>query len=148
MGTEAVESEGTDLCLSFLVRQAWLGMRAAIDRALAEHSLSVAQYATLLVLSEQPGLSIAEVARVESITRQSANELITGMVADGLVSRESHPSDRRRQRIFLTDQGRARLEVARPAVVARERRMEAALPPEQRQAARAWLAYMTTEALD
>ncbi|WP_067833001.1 MarR family winged helix-turn-helix transcriptional regulator [Actinomadura kijaniata] len=131
-----------DVCLSFLVRQAWLNMRSVVDDALAAHDLSVAQYATLLVLDEQPGASVAEVARAVASARQSANELLAGMERAGLVERRPHPQDRRSQKIQLTALGRARLEAARPSVHARESELEAGFDQAQRAVVREWLARM------
>ncbi|MBG0566985.1 MarR family winged helix-turn-helix transcriptional regulator [Actinoplanes aureus] len=134
--------DDSEICLSFLVRQAWLNMRSAVDDALAPHGLSVAQYATLLVLDEQPGASIADVARVVASTRQSANELLAGMERAGLVERRPHSRDRRTQELNLTALGRQRLKAAKPSVHAREGELEAALDARERAAARTWLAHM------
>jgi len=139
------DTSGTNVCLTFLVRQTWLSMRSAMDATLAEHQLSVAQYATLIVLDDQPGISTADVARVVATTRQSANELVAGLVQEGLVERRPHPRDGRTQQLLLTDSGRGRLGAARPAASAREQQMEAGLTEEQRRAARAWLAKMTAD---
>jgi len=132
----------TEDCISFLVRQAWLSMRTVIAAALAEHELSVAQYASLLTLAEQPGLSPANVARCVASTRQAANQLLTGLERAGLVERAPHPSDRRSQRIFLTSAGAERLRAAAPAVRAAEASLEAGLDLGEATAARAWLRRM------
>ena len=129
----------TEICLSFLVRQAWLTMRSAVEDALAEHELSVAQYATLLVLEEQPGASISDVARAVASTRQSANELVAGMERIDLVERRPHPQDRRSQEIRLTSTGQGRLTAARPVVHAAEQALEGDLSDDTRASARAWL---------
>lgn len=127
------------LCVSFLVRHAWLVLRSAMDSALTPHGLSIAQYATLLVLDAAPGSSVAEVGRVTASTRQAANELIGGLVEQGLVERHPHPTDRRSQQLYLTATGQARLAAAAPDVSARETEFESTLDPAQREAARAWL---------
>lgn len=144
-GGTAGGTTGSDVCLTFLVRQTWLSMRSAMDAALAEHRLSVAQYAALIVLDDQPGISTADVARVVATTRQSANELLAGLVHEGLVERRPHPRDGRTQQLLLTDAGRTRLAAARPTVSEREQQLEAGLTEEQRLAARAWLMAMTAE---
>ncbi|KAB2350305.1 MarR family winged helix-turn-helix transcriptional regulator [Actinomadura rudentiformis] len=131
-----------EICLSFLVRQAWLNMRSVMDDALAAHGLSVAQYATLLVLDEQPGASVADVARAVASARQSANELLAGMERAGMVERRPHPKDRRIQEIHLTALGRTRLEAARPSVHSKENDLEADFNAEQRATVREWLARM------
>jgi len=139
------DTTSADVCLTFLVRQTWLSMRSAMDAALAEHGLSAAQYATLIVLDDQPGISTAEVARTVATTRQSANELVAGLVQDGLVERRPHPRDGRSQQLLLTDTGRRRLAAARPAVSAREQQLEAGLTEEERLAARVWLTAVTAK---
>src|SRR5688500_1406039 len=49
-------------CSTFLVRHAWLSLRGVVAEALVEHDLSVAQFASLLLLRESPGMSVADVA--------------------------------------------------------------------------------------
>ncbi|WP_427887714.1 MarR family winged helix-turn-helix transcriptional regulator [Kribbella sp. GL6] len=131
-------------CLTFLVRHAWLSMRSALAAALAEHELSVQQYGTLLCVREDPGLTVAEVGRVVGTTRQSANELITGMERAGLVERRPNPKDRRTQQVHLTAGGERRLAEAAPAIRKVENELEAAFSQTDRATARAWLAHMVT----
>ncbi|WP_328330697.1 MarR family transcriptional regulator [Kribbella sp. NBC_00382] len=137
-----MDSVDEGMCVTFLVRHAWLSMRSAVAAALAEHDLSVQQYGTLLVLREAPGQTIADVGRKVGTARQSANELITGMERAGLLERRANPTDRRSQQIYLTDSGLARLAKASPAVRAVEADLEADFTPTDRAAARAWLTRM------
>jgi DNA-binding MarR family transcriptional regulator len=130
-------------CSTFLVRHAWLTLRGVVAEALVEHELSVAQFASLLLLDESPGMSVADVARKVSTARQSANEMLTGLERAGLVERRPHPSDRRSQQILLTDAGRARLGEAVPAVQAVEARLSSGFTPEELAVVNAWLQRMT-----
>jgi DNA-binding MarR family transcriptional regulator len=138
----AEDTAGTDRCLSFLVRHAWLSMRTVVAEALAEHGLSVAQFATLLKLDEEPGMTVADVARTMSSARQSANQLLAGLERSGLVERRPHPRDRRAQQTFLTVGGRERLHAAIPAVRAVEASLEQGFSAGEREVARAWLQRM------
>lgn len=128
--------------LSFLVRHAWLSMRSVIAEALVEHGLSVAQYASLMLLDESPGLSVADIARKVASTRQSANEMLGGLERAGLVERRPHPHDRRARQLQLTAAGRERLRAAHPSVRAVEARLAAADAPSEREIIRAWLTRM------
>jgi DNA-binding MarR family transcriptional regulator len=130
------DNAGTEWCLSFLVRHAWLSMRTVVAGALAQHGLSVAQYASLMILEEAPGLTVADVAR------QSANEMLSGLERSGLIERRPHPRDRRAQQIFLTEAGRERLRAANPSVQAVEAELEAGFSPSEQAIARAWLVRM------
>jgi DNA-binding MarR family transcriptional regulator len=132
----------TEACLSFQVRHAWLSMRSVIATALATHDLSVAQYASLLKLAEEPGLSPAGIARGMASTRQAANQMLTGLERAGLIERAPHPRDRRSQRVFLTEAGVERLRAAAPAVAAAEQVLEADVPAADRAVVRAWLTRM------
>jgi DNA-binding MarR family transcriptional regulator len=136
------DNAGTEWCLSFLVRHAWLSMRTVVAGALAQHGLSVAQYASLMILDEAPGLTVADVARKVSSARQSANEMLTGLERSGLIERRPHPRDRRAQQIFLTEAGRERLRAANPSVQAVEAELEAGFSPSEQAVARAWLVRM------
>jgi DNA-binding MarR family transcriptional regulator len=131
-----------DGCMTFLVRHAWLRMRSTLAEALVEHGLSVQQYGTLLCVREDPGLTIADVGRVVGTTRQSANELITGMERAGLIERRPNPKDRRTQQVHLTAAGARRLAEATPAIRKVEDELEASFSSADRATARAWLAHM------
>ncbi|MFB9414457.1 MarR family winged helix-turn-helix transcriptional regulator [Dactylosporangium matsuzakiense] len=132
-----------DACSTFLVRHAWLTLRGVVAEALVEHDLSVAQFASLLLLDESPGMSVADVARKVSTARQSANEMLTGLEKAGLVERKPHPTDRRSQQIFLTAAGRARLDEAIPTVQAVEARLSSGFSADELAVVSAWLRRMT-----
>jgi DNA-binding MarR family transcriptional regulator len=136
------DTAGTEGCLSFLVRHAWLSMRTVVAQALAEHGLSVAQFATLMKLDEEPGMTVADVARTMSSARQSANQLLAGMERSGLIERRPHPRDRRAQQNFITDAGRERLHAAIPAVQAVEADLEKSFSAREREVVRTWLGRM------
>jgi DNA-binding MarR family transcriptional regulator len=132
-----------DVCSIFLVRHAWLAMRGVVAEALVQYDLSVAQFASLMLLDEEPGMSVADVARKVSTARQSATEMLGGLERAGLVERRQHPTDRRSQQIFLTDAGRERLAEAVPTVQAVEARLAAGFGPDEIAVVTAWLTRMT-----
>ncbi|MET7393489.1 MarR family transcriptional regulator [Dactylosporangium sp. NPDC005572] len=131
-----------DDCSTFLVRHAWLSLRGVVADALVQHDLSVAQFASLMMLEASPGLSVADVARKVSSARQSANEMLGGLERAGLVERRPHPNDRRAQQIYLTDAGRERLAAARPTVRQVEERLSAGFSADDLTVVRTWLARM------
>ncbi|MFG1796944.1 MarR family winged helix-turn-helix transcriptional regulator [Nocardia sp. NPDC049149] len=129
--------------LTFMVRKVWLDMRAAIGAELKEFGLSTSQYATLMMTQAHPGMSVADIAREVSSTRQAANEMLGGLEAEGLIERRPNPTDRRVHQIHITEAGRARFTEARKAVVRREAELESAFTPEQRETVRDWMEGMS-----
>ncbi|WP_328923828.1 MarR family transcriptional regulator [Streptomyces sp. NBC_00190] len=130
--------------LSFLVRHAWLCMRAAIGAELEEFGLTVPQFATLMMVRTSPGMSVAQLARSVGSTRQAANEMLAALERDGLITRSPHPTDRRTHQLHLTDPGNTLYEKALPAVLRREAQLEEGLTPEQREAALIWMSTVST----
>ncbi len=125
--------------LTFLVRSVWLGMRASIAESLTEFGLSTSQFATLMMVTKHPGMSVSEIAREVGSTRQAANEMLGGLEAEGLIERRPNPTDKRSHQIHLTDAGRQRFAAAQVSVARREAELEADLTPEQQAAVRSWM---------
>ena len=81
----------------------------------------------------------ADLARDSMLTPQTTNEIISLLVAAGLLERRPDASDRRLRRMFVTGAGRDLLSRARPAVNAVERRMTTSLSGADLAVLRGWL---------
>jgi DNA-binding MarR family transcriptional regulator len=130
---------GADGRSGYLLRQAWHEFRGAMEDALREHGLSTAQYAVLTVLSRDPGVSGAELARACNISPQAMNGILAGMERGGLVARSPHPTHGRILQVNLTEEGESRLKAARPAVDRLERLVEKGYNKEQIALVKRWL---------
>ena len=94
-----------------------LAMRA-IRAQLRKHGakeVSVPQFRTLAYLNRHEGTSLSDVAEHIGLTLPSMSALIDSIVMKGLVIRQTHPEDRRRMTLTLTERGRATLRVAHEA---------------------------------
>jgi len=80
-----------------------------IERALGQHGLSLAKLnvLTMLVESEKP-LALGEIATRLACVRSNVTQLVDRLEADGLVRRETDPSDRRSISAVVTEDGRER----------------------------------------
>ncbi|HWG23916.1 MarR family transcriptional regulator [Actinospica sp.] len=116
----------------YLIKLAQAALHAQMARALHEHGVTLAQFAVLTALAEEPGLSNAELARRAFITPQSMNENLRELEQRAWISRSHHPTHGRIRQTALTDQGRAILQACDAAVTAIEQRMLAELDPDQR----------------
>lgn len=93
---------------------AWLYMmrvsnkihRSSADH-LAEYALTVAQFDVLAHLSVKGGISQQALSERLLVTKGNVCGLIDRMESRGLVSRCSHPEDRRLNLLHLTEEGKA-----------------------------------------
>ena len=125
--------------MGYLLRQAHQAFRAAAQAELGPLALTLPQYSVLTVADAEPGLSGAELARDSMLTPQTTNEIISLLVAAGLLERRADARDRRLRRMFVTGAGRDLLSRARPAVDAVERRMTTSFSGADLAVLRGWL---------
>ena len=84
-------------------------MRTHFDQRAREHGMTRAQWGVLLRLERQEGMMQAEMADSLEIQPISLARLIDRLCDQKLVERRPHPSDRRANRLYLTDKGRTTL---------------------------------------
>lgn len=77
--------------------------------------VSVPQFRTLAYLNRNEGTSLSDVAEHIGLTLPSMSVLVDGLVSRGLIVRQTHPEDRRRMTLGLTERGRKKLRMAREA---------------------------------
>jgi DNA-binding MarR family transcriptional regulator len=97
--------EQTDNIL-WLLKQAWYFSLTTVNDAVSEHGVSTAQIGVLRQLSNEPGLSGADLARRLLISPQGVQLALTALERRGLVQRKQDPQHGRILQAFLTDQGR------------------------------------------
>jgi DNA-binding MarR family transcriptional regulator len=118
--------------VGYVLKQAAVALRSAMDAALRPLDLTVPQYSCLELLGQRPGLSNAELARSVFVSRQAMNGVLRGLQQRGLVTRPATASHGRALPTQLTDAGRERLRAASTAVRAVEKRMLRPLTPNAR----------------
>jgi DNA-binding MarR family transcriptional regulator len=112
-----------DGAVGYVLKRAATALRTSMDTALRPLDLTVPQYSCLEVLSQQPGLSNAELARAVFVTRQSMNLVLRGLQDRGLITRPTTAPHGRALPTELTPTGRRQLKAASTAVRAVESRM-------------------------
>ncbi len=90
--------------------------RALEAELLAEHHLTLAEYAVLMNLSEEPdrALRMSELANRVALSLSGISRVVDRLAGDGLVERHRCPSDARGFNAVLTDAGFERLRTAYP----------------------------------
>jgi DNA-binding MarR family transcriptional regulator len=108
--------------LGYLVNHAARLFARALHHEIAALGVVPGQFAQLLALFEQDGISQQELCERVQIEQPTMAATLKRMERDGLVVREPDPDDRRRARILLTDRARE----LEPALTAAARRVNAA----------------------
>ncbi|MGN6331322.1 MAG: MarR family winged helix-turn-helix transcriptional regulator [Motilibacteraceae bacterium] len=115
--------DSTATGIGYLLKQVQGRLHTALAAALKDHDLTVAQYATLVAVNDEPGLSNADLARRAFVTPQSSHRLLAELEEAGLVVRTPHPAHRRVLQSQLTAAGSRRLQRANVAADAVEKAM-------------------------
>ena len=130
-----MQASEAERSVGYLVKRVQQGLRRRCDSALKSTGLSMAQYSTLRALHEHPDASAAELARLCFVTRQSLQDVLAGLRADGLIENADKPSRGRSQSLALTRLGSRRLSAAHDAVFGVEAEMLQGISPRDRRSA-------------
>ena len=84
-------------------------LRSLVEQRLKPFGMTRAQYSVLARLERQEGLVQNELAEILEIQPIGIVRLIDQLSAEGLIERRPDPSDRRCNRLFITEAGRKRL---------------------------------------
>lgn len=81
------------------------GLRAAAEAVERDLKVSAAQLFVLSELAESPDQSVKDLAQVTMTTHSTVSEIVSQLLAKGLVTRSTDPTDARRSVLRLTRQG-------------------------------------------
>lgn len=98
---EVLESPG------MLINRLAHAMSLDLDRRLRAYDVTLSQWFVLKQLWRQEGKSQVDLQELLDLERATVNGLVQRMARAGLVQSKTDPDDRRVQRIFLTERGRA-----------------------------------------
>ena len=102
--------------------------------------ISVAQFRALLYVRRHAGCGLSDLAEHLGTSVPAASELVSRLVREKLLERETDPAERRRIRLTLSAEGSGELDNARSAVVEWLRALVGTLEPGRQRALVAALA--------
>lgn len=117
--------------LGFLMYRVMTSLRPAVAAELKPLGLGLPEFVYLRILSEQPGLTSAELARGSNVSAQAANQVLRALEDRGALSRPDVTPAGRAMPARLTRQGKALLKRADVAVHRAEERILTRLTAEQ-----------------
>ena len=91
-------------------------LHVELDRRLKVHGVTLSQWKILIYLWRREGRSQVELQEQLGLERATITGLLQRMCLQGWVLRRTDPDDRRVQRVFLTERGRALEPVANSLV--------------------------------
>lgn len=100
-----------------------------LARASNTGELTVAQFAALAVVDQDPGLRVTSLATTLGLSASAGSRLADGLVRRGLLARHEDGTDRRARALSLTARGRALVDRASERRVAVIFKTVAAMPP-------------------
>jgi DNA-binding MarR family transcriptional regulator len=125
--------------LGYLVRQANVAVRAAMDKALADLDVTVPQFAVLTMIAAYPGVSGADLARLTFLTPQTINVIVRNLEKAGAIAKSAHAEHGRILQLEATAGGRALLRRCRARVNAIEDRIGDLINRDEERVVRKWL---------
>lgn len=96
------------------------------------HGLTPRQFAILLTVAQNEGLSQTDLVARTGIDRSTLADVIRRMLKKGLLRRKRTEMDARAYAVRLTSAGREALDRAEPAAMRADKRLLATLPQERR----------------
>ena len=126
--------------LGYLVRQANVAVRQAMETVLADVDATPAQFAVLTMIVNYPGVSGADLARLTFLTPQTINVIVRNLEKGGSIQKAADASHGRILRLTATAQGQALLKRCRARVQEVEGRIAGLLGREEEKVVRRWLA--------
>ncbi len=104
---------GPEGYLAYLVRQASVALRTAMDRALQDVDATGPQFMVLTMIVAYPGLSGADLAKLTFLTPQTINVIVSNLERDGAIVKTAHATHGRILRLHATAKGQALLKRCR-----------------------------------
>jgi len=125
--------------IGYLLRQAQMALRGALEQALADLGTTVPQFSVLTVIQAERSCSGADLARLSMMTAQSVGGIVQNLERAGLVARTADPAHGRIIRIALTAKGERMVASCRARVAGIEAEMVRGLSTAAERTVRAWL---------
>ena len=95
----------TDHRITYQLARAEHVLRLSLDGALAEHGISLTNWAVLSHIANQPGIAVADIARGAFISQQAISRTLAKLERLGLISRATTGSSSRRKELSVTEAG-------------------------------------------
>ena len=130
---------GVEGHLGYLVRQASVAVRAAMEKALSEIEITPPQFSVLTMIVAYPGVSGADLARLTFLTPQTINVIVRNLEKASAIVKTADAGHGRILRLTATARGQALLRRCRARVQEVEGRLAGLVGRDEERVVRRWL---------
>jgi len=125
--------------LGYLLRQASVAARAAMEKVLAELEVTPPQFSVLTMIVAYPGVSGADLARLTFLTPQTINVIVRNLERMGAIAKAADAEHGRILRLTATAKGQVLLKRCRIRVMQVEERLASLVGRDEERVVRRWL---------
>jgi len=125
--------------LGYLLRQASVAARAAMEKVLAELEVTPPQFSVLTMIVAYPGVSGADLARLTFLTPQTINVIVRNLERMGAIAKAADAEHGRILRLTATAKGQVLLKRCRTRVMDVEDRLAGLVGRDEERVVRRWL---------
>lgn len=115
----------------FCTKTTWHAISRLYNTTGAQHDISAAIGFVLLNIDMENGTPATHIAPQLGMEARSLTRMLKSLEEKGYVRKEADPTDKRVMRIFLTEKGKEKRELAKIGVVAFNKAVRAIVPPEK-----------------
>ncbi|MFZ6708603.1 MarR family winged helix-turn-helix transcriptional regulator [Undibacterium sp. TC9W] len=141
---EGIDYGILDELTGYAVRRAQLSIYADFSASLGVYDITPQRFSSLVIVSNNPGISQTRLAEVMGIARSGVVAIIDNFEQAGLLERQGS-GDRRAYNLHLTKEGQKQLEKYKQAVKEHDDRVSQHLCAKERQQLRALLGKLCVE---
>ena len=102
--------------IDYFLKITWQNIANKYNQLASEFDITQAIGYLLINIDEQEGTTVSEVAALLGLKSTSLSRIINNLVKEKLIYRESHLTDKRSVKLFLTDKGKEKRHLARVVV--------------------------------
>lgn len=102
--------------IDYFLKITWQNIANKYNQLASEFGITQAIGYLLINIDEQEGTTVSEVAALLGLKSTSLSRIINNLVKEKLIYRESHLTDKRSVKLFLTDKGKEKRHLARVVV--------------------------------
>lgn len=102
--------------IDYFLKITWQNIANRYNQLAAEFGITQSVGYLLINIDENEGTTVSEVAALLGLKSTSLSRMLNNLQQDGLIYRESHKTDKRSVKLYLTDLGKEKRHLARVVV--------------------------------